>query len=1179
MDGFVHLHVHSEYSLLDGANRVDRLVKQAAELGMDSLALTDHGNIFGAVNFYKACKAEGVKPILGMEAYISPTTRHDRSMGGISAASYHLLLLATNDVGWRNLIKLSSRAYTEGFYYRPRVDRELLSEFSEGIICTTACLGGEVPSALLAGQDTAARRIAGEYLDIFGRERFFIEVQSQGIPDQEQVNPHLMRLAESMDVRVVGTNDVHFLTPEAKPSHEVLTCISTGKTLADGGAVEYSPELYLKAPQPMRAALNGLPGAADATLAIAEMCDLELDFSRKHMPRFKTPHGEPAEAYLRKLCEEGLQRRFGDATTAEHRERLDHELATIEHKGYSSYVLIVHDFVEHARERGIPSGARGSGCATLMGYCLGISDVDPMKYGLLFERFTDVERDEDPDFDIDICQDGRAEIIRYVREKYGHVAQIITYGTLKARAVIRDVGRVLDMPLAEVDAICRKVPETLGMTLDGALATVPALREMIQKDPRVAEVFEHGKRLEGLCRHAGVHAAGVVIADEPLENLVPLYRASDSTDDISQWDGPTLDKAGLMKMDFLGLRTLSIISRARRLVQEATGEDIDPEELPLDDQKVLAVFREGRTEGVFQFESGGMQETLKQMQPDSIEDLIAASAMYRPGPMEFIPLWSARKHRREDVPSIHPLVDDILAETFGIMVYQEQVMQVLNRAGKLPLNTALTLIKAISKKTEATIAAEHPNFMRGALENGIDESEAERLFELILRFAEYGFNKAHSTRYAIVAYQTAYFKTYHPHEFMAALLTYESGDTDKVVQYMAEARRMGITVGAPDVNASGSDFTVDRSGDEPTIRFGLAAVKGVGGKAVDGIIAARTEAGSFRDLYHFCESVDLRVVNRATIEALIKCGAFDALGAHRAAMLAAVEEAISLGNAASEDRRSGQLSMFAPAEDIAPQFPDVPPLSEAQLLQAEKETLGFYVTSHPLVKVARQLTALSTTDCASLVNLNEGTPVTLGCLIVNVRQRITKSGRSAGKRMGIFTVEDLTGPCECIAFAESFAELETMLLPDAIVFLRGSVDRRRERPQVIIDSAIAVDDALGELTGRLRLKIDHTPDAEELDKLSKAIAAHRGRCPVEMEITPATRPDLRTVVTPSEKWHVTPCPELYESLSELLDEENVVLIGKRAERANNGNGRYYRNGKGRGGRQQSAFAQAGQGPG
>ena len=1155
MDGFVHLHVHSHYSLLDGANRIKDLVETAKGFGMGALALTDHGNLFGAVDFYTTAREAGLKPILGLEAYISPTTRFDRTMGNIKEAAYHILLLAMNDAGWKNLMRLSSRSYLEGFYYRPRIDRELLAEMNDGLICTTACLGGEVPAAFLANQPNKARRIAGEYLDIFGAERLFIEVQNQHLADQDAVNPELIALAGELGVGIVGTNDVHFLGRDDKKAHEVLTAISTGKTLAEGGALKYSPELYLKDPAEMRRALEAWPEAADNTLRIAEMCNVEMDFSMKHLPRFKTPTGRAPEEHLRELAWSGLRERMGGREVPpEYAGRLEWELKVIQDKGYSSYFLIVNDFVQYARRNNIPAAPRGSGVATLLGYSLGIADIDPLRYGLLFERFTDPAREEDPDMDIDICQEGRARTIQHTRETYGHVAQIITYGTLKARAVVRDVGRVMDVPLPEVDAICKKVPEGPKVTLKKALEAEPDLKRLYDTQPHVREMIDYGRRLEGLARHSGVHAAGVIICDEPLEDLVPLCKQADSDDVITQWDGPTCEKIGLMKVDFLGLRTLTTIQRARELVRARTGREIDPEQLPLDDQKVFELFRRGETDGVFQFESGGMKDILVKMQPDRIEQLIAANAMYRPGPMELIPSYIARKNGTQAVEKVHELVDDILAETYGVMAYQEQVMQVLNRLGKLPLNRALTLIKAISKKKKKIIAAERSSFLAGARENGIGDAEAERLFELILRFAGYGFNKAHSTRYAVVAYQTAYFKAHYPREFLAALLTFESGDTDKVVQYMHEAARMGVKVAPPDINACDADFTVDGE----RVRFGLAAVKGVGGRAVEAILEARRQVGAFRDLYHFCEHVDPRSVNRATIEALVKCGAFDALGASRAAMAAALDQAIEFGQAAAADRRSGQLSFFGSAgldgQDAPPQFPDVEAWSEMQLLKAEKETLGFFVSSHPLVRHGRELTSLSTPQGANLAALdafNEGAPVTIGCLISAVRPTVTKTGRSAGQKMALLTVEDLTGKSSAVVFPGAFQQYGELVCPDAVVFLRGTVDRRRQQPSIVVEEVVAVDRAVEQLTGVMLFRLPASAEpADMLARLCELLGRHRGNCPVLIELTPLSRAEVRVTLRPDKQWYVSPSRDLLTELIGLIGEENVVLRPKPV----NGNG-------------------------
>ncbi|NLF33127.1 MAG: DNA polymerase III subunit alpha [Planctomycetes bacterium] len=1177
MDGFVHLHVHSHYSLLDGGSSIKALVKQAARLGMDALALTDHGNLFGAIEFYNACRDAGIKPILGMEAYIAPTSRFDRSSGNISDASYHLLLLAMNETGFRNLMRLSSRAYTEGFYYRPRVDRELLAEFNEGLICTTACLGGEVPTALLSGRADHARQVARQYLEIFGPERFFIEIQNQGVDDQTKANPLLVEVARELGVPLVGTNDVHFLTRDHKPSHEVLCCISTGKSMAETSIGDaYPPELYLKSPQEMRQALARWSEAADNTLRIAAMCNAELDFSASHLPVFATPDGASDDDYLGALAAEGLRRRCGDNPPAAYVERLQRELQVIRDKGYSSYFLIVNDFVQYARDNDIPSAPRGSGVATLLGYVLGIADVDPLKYGLLFERFTDPQRVEAPDIDIDICQEGRAKVIEYVRQKYGHVAQIITYGTLKAKAAIRDVGRVMGIPLPEVDKICKLVPDGLKVTIDSALAAEPDLKAMYDSDQRTRLLLDHARNLEGLARHAGVHAAGVVIASTPLEEIVPLYRQAGSDAAITQWDGPTCDKVGLMKMDFLGLRTLTIIQRARDLVEQQTGQRIDPEQLPLDDAEVYRLFKEGRTAGVFQFESGGMRNVLQQIQPDRIEQIIAANAMYRPGPMELIPTYCARKSGNEPVPSVHPLVDDILEETYGIMAYQEQVMQVLNRLGQLPLNRALTLIKAISKKKEKVIAGERPNFLGGAQANGISAAEAEQLFDLILKFAGYGFNKAHSTRYAIVAYQSAWFKVHYPRQFMAATLTFEAGDSEKLSAYLDECTAMDIRVGPPSVNASAADFTVVGEG----ILFGLAAIKGVGSKAVEAILDARKAVGKFVDLFHFCENVDLRAVNRATIEAMIKCGAFDGMGAHRAAMTAALDAAIQSGQGHAADRRSGQMNFFETfsreTDDAdgaeAPRFPDVPAWTEAQLLKAEKETLGFYITSHPLTSHGRELDMLGSTKLAQIKDKPEGAAVTIGVMISQVRPTFVKKGQSAGSKMAMMTVEDLTGAADAVAFSDTFEQYGHLMRAEAMVFLRGTVDRRREEPSIIVEEVIPMDDAVERLTGRVELALDPIlGDADRLRVLADTLVAARGSCPVHLTLAPPSAPQLRVQLRADEQWRVAPTRRLMQRLVSLLDERNVLFRGRPAESAR-GNGR--RSWRQRNG-QESARGQAG----
>lgn len=1163
---FVHLHVHSHYSLLDGAIRTEDLVDAAVNAGMKSVALTDHGNLFGAYEFHKLATKAGITPILGIEAYISPTSRQDRSMGGIETAAYHMLLLAINNKGWQNLLKLSSRSFLEGFYYRPRIDRELLAELNEGLVCCTACLGGEVPAALIANDEAKARRIAGEYMEIFGRDRFFVEIQNQGYPEQVRVNPALAKLAKHLDVKLVGTNDVHFLTREDKSTHEILTCIGTGKQLTQEERLRYSPDLYFKSQAEMHAVLSEWPDALKNTCRIAEMNECKLDFSSKQLPVFHTPEGETDTKYLSKLAWAGLDERFAPGKPPqEYRDRLTREIEVIDMKGYSSYFLIINDCVQYARQHSIPASPRGSGVATLLGYALHLSDVDPMRYGLMFERFTDPQRKEDPDIDLDFCQDGRASVIQYAREKYGHVAQIITYGTLKAKAAIRDVGRVMGIPLDQVDRIAKMIPDGPKVEIQHAMKQEPDLQALYESDPRIKELIDHSIRLEGLVRQSGVHAAGIVICDRPLDNFLPLCKQSDNPEAITQWDGNTCGKVGMMKMDFLGLRTLSIVQRTRDLIRKGTGLDVDPEKLSLDDQKVFEVFRLGQTDGVFQFESEGMKDTVMQMKPNRIEDLIAANAMYRPGPMKLIASYCNRKNQKEAVPSIHPLVDDLLAETYGVMIYQEQVMQVMNRLGKIPLNMSLTLIKAISKKEKGVLESAQTDFFKGTNTNGIGRDEASRLFAHILEFAGYGFNKAHSTRYAILAYHTAYFKVYHPKEFLAATLTYESIDRDKVVQYMAEARKMGVTIAPPDINTCDCDFVVDGN----LVRFGLTAVKGVGEKAVEAIAEARKKVKRFTSLFHFCRSVDLKSVNRSTIEALIKCGAFDAIGdSHRAAMIAALDAAIKASQRHAVDKERGQGALFEQVDSKGEEtssLPDMPRWTRDQMLTAEKETLGIYVTSHPLEEDKHTISGLNWPRHFSIVLLPrypDRQAVAFCCLISEITTRIIKQGKSIGKKMAILTLEDLTGRTEAVVFPDALDKCADALLKDTIVYITGSVSRQNERPRIIVDAVTPLDKAIESATGSIVVRC--TEDAghhEWLNSLRDILARYAGPCDIEILLGPTERTKAVTRIKTDRKWFVKPSRELIAVLTNFAGTGNVWPVAREPSvrsssrsRFGNGNG-------------------------
>ncbi|MEN6424573.1 MAG: DNA polymerase III subunit alpha [Phycisphaerales bacterium] len=1158
--GFTHLHLHSQYSLLDGAIQFEPLFERCKKLGMDSVAVTDHGNMFGAVEFYIKAKAAEVKPILGIEAYVAPGSRLDRTKTSISDAAYHLILLAENLTGYQNLLKLASTGYVDGFYYRPRIDKEVLAQFNEGLICSTACIKGEVTAAVAHGDMKAARAAAESFLKIFGPERFFIEIQCHKDEDPN-VRAGCIELANELGVGLVATNDVHFLAADDYEAHNCLTCISTGKLATDPERMVYPPGVYLKSSDEMRAMFPEAPEACDNTLAIAARCNVELDLKTRHAPRFHPPDGSTPEEYLTRLCYEGAKERYSEVTDRV-KERMERELQVIQSKGFSSYFLIVWDFCNYARSQSIPVGARGSGVGTLVGYCLGLCNVDPLRYDLLFERFMDPARNEMPDIDIDICQLHRPDVIDYVRKKYGEVAQIITFGTMKAKMVIRDVCRVLGVQLAEADRLCKLVPFSLDMTLDKALETEPELKQAYDTNDLTRKVIDIGRKLEGLTRHASVHAAGVVIADEPLTNFVPLYKAAGSDDIITQYEGPMVEKCGLLKMDFLGLKTLSVLERARKLVRDKHGIDIDLERVDITDPKVFEVFTKGRTKGIFQFESGGMQDLLMKMRPDRIEDLIAANALYRPGPMILIPDYIDRKHGAKWTCP-HAIMTEVLEETYGIMIYQEQVMRICNRLGDIPLREAYGLIKAISKKKISIIAKEKERFLAGCVDKGLKKSEAENIFELIERFAGYGFNKSHSTRYAFVAYQTAYMKAHWPVEFMAALLTYEMGDTEKVVEYIGECREMGIEVMAPDINESDVDFTPlyreAAEGGKGVIRFGLAAVKGVGEKAVEQMIVARKKVERFRSLFHFCENVDLRAVNKQVIEALIKGGAFDRLGGNRNQMMLGLERAMQVGASLQSDKVHGQMNFFGQiaddkqyAEDHK-QLPDVAPWPELQMLAFEKQVLGFYVTSNPLSQHAEAINDYSTTNTARLSeghghaegngngggNGNGEKQVTIGGMVTKIRYNITKNGRNAGSKMAVFTLEDLQGQIEVVVFPDTLAEYGSLLIEDTVVFVKGKTDYRRERANILASELIPLEKAREKLAKGVRIKLDaREVTKEKVMQIRSVCQSHRGSRPLSMVIVTDRG---RVHATADRTLCVNPDIEFCRKMRQLVGEENFSL--------------------------------------
>ncbi|MFN0131524.1 MAG: DNA polymerase III subunit alpha, partial [Phycisphaerales bacterium] len=1135
-DGFVHLHLHTEYSLLDGGNRIDRLVARVKELGMPAVGVTDHGNLFGAVAVYTACREAGIRPILGVEAYVTPPgkPRQDRTYSGGGEGGYHLVLLAENETGWRNLLHLCSEAYLTGFYYKPRIDRELLAAHAEGLIAINGHLGSEIGDHLLAFERTKdqkywelAKESARWHARAFGGEwqsgtaaqcqsgtaaqcqsegtpplarasplghyatsplpRFFVELQHH-IPEQNSINKHLIRLAQELGLPLVCDNDAHFLRAEDHDAHDTLICISTQKNKSEPNRMRYPPQVYVKSPAEMAEAMAPYAEvgreAMRNTMRIARRCVVDLPIGESHAPMVSVripdslpSHDDPRfggdltawyQAYcagfdvqpvkggdeaasregvakaLRMLAEAGLIWRYGaEGRTPEIRARLERELGVLIGKNIAAYFLIVWDFVNWGRQHGVPALARGSGVGTMVGYSIGLSNACPVRYGLLFERFTDPDRSEYPDIDIDLCQDGRQAVIEYVRRKYGHVAQIITFGTLRARAAIRDAARVLGMSLPAADRLAKMIPETLGVTLEDVLEKEPDFKSLYEGKPAalarlndrlpesqhavpalVRQVVDNAKTIEGQARHASVHAAGVIVATRPLSEIVPLYRQPGSDDDeiVTQWDGPTCEKMGLLKMDFLGLRTISIVERAKKLIREtlpveavwrAVGRvatspldhsdtssrpphPLDLDRLTFDDPRVFALFARGETTGVFQFESPGMKRLLMEMKPDRLEDLIAANALFRPGPMDLIPDYNRRKHGTEPVPKTHPIVDQFTLETYGVMVYQEQVMQIVHGLGGISLRDAYSLIKNISKKKHDKVDKERPKFVEGSQKKGLSKAEAEALFELILKFAGYGFNKSHSAAYGLITYQTAYCKHHFRVAFMAALMTCDKDKNENVVKFIAEARSAGIGVLPPDVNESGRDFSVvrrkregaSRKGtrgvpaaagseeqEEQLIRFGLGAVRGVGAAAVDSVLSARNEGGPFTSVFDLCRRIDLKKANKRTLEGLLRAGAFDSVagGRARAAVLGAIERAVEQGQGAQRDRESGQRGLFdlllgdaaAPAV-YAEEYPDVEEWSAKERLLAEREALGFYLTGHPLDRFQQDVERFATTSVGKL---------------------------------------------------------------------------------------------------------------------------------------------------------------------------------------------------------------------
>jgi DNA polymerase-3 subunit alpha len=1147
MTEFVHLHLHTEFSLLDGACRVEELVKQAAHLRMPALAVTEHGNMFSAIVFYDLAKKHGVRPILGCEVYVAPGDRRARS-GTPGETANHLVLLAENNEGFHNLIKLVSAGFTEGFYYKPRIDKDLLAAHARGLIGLSSCLKGEVATGLRTDQAYRAREAAATYRDILGPGHFFLELQYQGIDEQRKVNLGLPPIAADLGLQMVATNDVHYLRRDDFKPHDILLCIGTGKTVEDAHRLRYhGDQFYLKTPEQMAEVFGEFPDALANTARIAERCLVDLDARENHLPNFDVPPGFTLDGYFEHVVREGYAQRLPRLrelagrgalrhSLDEYEARLGYEIEMITRMKYPGYFLIVWDFIRYARERGIPVGpGRGSAAGSLVAYCLRITDVDPIEFDLIFERFLNPERISLPDIDIDFCERRRGEVIEYVTRKYGreNVAQIITFGTMKAKAVVRDVARVLDVPFAEADRVAKLIPASLDMTLDKALEESPPLKDLEQKDPKVRELLSIARRLEGISRHASVHAAGVVIAPSAITEFAPLYK--DAKDQIvTQWAMKEVERMGLLKMDFLGLSTLTLIADCLAEIQRTTGTAIDLPGVPLDDTRTYQLFAEGHTLGVFQFESSGMRDTLRKARPQRFDDLIALNALYRPGPLKggVVDDFIDRRHGRRAIEYEVPQLEPILHDTYGVIAYQEQVMRIARDLGGFTMGEADLLRKAMGKKNPEVMKAQRERFVSGALREGINRKKAERIFELMEYFAGYGFNKSHSTTYALLAYHTGYLKANYPRHFMAALLTIESQNTEKLAMYLGECRDLGVPVLAPDVNRSGVAFTVEPDG----VRFGLGAVRNVGESALVPILASRERHGRLDSLFTLVEDLDLRMVNKRVLEGLTKSGAFDELGGgepgwasspvplRRARLLASVDRAIEHGGRIQRDRQQGQSQLFDAMFEAEPDAAAIPlleaeALSDAQRLAFEKEALGLYMSGHPITGHLADLKAFGARHSSELTaSLPD---MSMGGIVSGLRHVKTKKG----DRMAVFSLEDDADAFEVVLYPEAFAKYGQLVANDEAVVVRGKFERDEETAKIVAQEVLPLAEVRGRVSREVAVRLAAPPHGRPtFEALADVLNRHRGdrRVTIELEVRGATGPlrvlaDAAMRVRPSQR--------------------------------------------------------------
>ncbi|WP_443658653.1 DNA polymerase III subunit alpha [Dialister hominis] len=1134
MDPFVHLHSHTEYSLFDGISRIGELVSHVKEMGQTALAITDHGVMYGAVYLYKECIKQGIKPIIGCEIYVTRGSRFDKSGNGKEKLA-HLILLAENNEGYQNLIKICSKAWTEGYYHRPRADHELLEKYHEGLIVTSACVGGEVPQAILNGDMDEARKVIEFYINTFGKDNYFLEIQNHGLPEEAAVRPVLASLAKEYGLGLVATNDFHYTKKEDARSQEIKLCISTGKTLDDPYHFHFAnDEFYCKSGDEMRAILGNFPGAIENTRVIADRCNVELTFGEHKLPSFDVPEGETAASYLRKLCEKALPERYAVVTDKE-RSRMDYELGVIDKMGFSDYFLIVMDFIHYAKSHGIPIGpGRGSAAGSIVSYLLHITEVDPLRFDLLFERFLNPARVSMPDIDTDLCYRRRGEVIEYLARKYGsdQVAQIITFGTLAARAVIRDVGRVTNMPLREVDRIAKMVPVGPGVTLKKTMEGSREFRDLYDSDTTVHCLIDHCLDLEGISRNSGTHAAGVVICSKPVEEYVPIQLTQDGFIQ-TQYEKDQVEQLGLLKMDLLGLRNLTVIHDALEMIRENRGIDLDINKIPSEDEETCKMLCDGDTIGVFQSESSGFTSLLMQLHPERFEDLIPMVALYRPGPLgsgmaeDFI----KRKHGKIPVEYPHPSLEPILKETYGVILYQEQVMQIASVMGGFSLGQADMLRRAMGHKEPEILQQNRETFVDGAVANGVDDRTANYVFDLMVHFAGYGFNKSHSVCYGWIAWQTAYLKAHYRPEFMAAMMTCYNGDRDKVSRYISDTRRAGVVIAAPDVNLSEAYFSV--KGDK--ILFGLDGIQNVGEGAVRSIIEARKQGGLFKSLSDFVERADNRGLNSRACESLIRCGALDSLGANRSQLLAALPEALGDAQSIRNERASGQLNLFGGEE--TPEtivYPDLPDMDPKEKIEWERKLLGFYVSGHPLDSYKEQLKA-----CTPLYHLTaegnqyDGRMVTIGGTISRIKGTMTKKGQP----MGYVTIEDYDGEVETVVFPSVWETVRPILAEDAAVAIRGRVQANERDVRVLAEEIIPLDKLRASApspAGVLHLYIDAAHDSNEVSqRLAGLFQKHHGKTPVIMHM-------MRT----GQEIHAA--PKFYVNYSSEAERDFRMLLGERA---------------------------------